>query len=149
MPPRGAPWIGSVGHSDHTVETFFALLAREEVVTLVDVRRFPRSHVVHFDKGHLVRTAKDHGVHYLHLAGLGGKRSVPYPDHMRTTEWQRDLDRLRETAMAARHDGGLAAFMCVERDPAACHRRFIADRLERDGWRVRHFLPDPAQTRLF
>ena len=138
-----------MGHSDHAEAAFFALLARHQVRTLVDVRRFPRSHVAHFDKPALKQACDRHGVRYHHLAGLGGKRAVAYEAHMADPEWLRDHARLRELALAARHEGGLAAFMCVERDPGACHRRFIARRLEADGWRVRHILPDEAQTRLF
>jgi len=37
---------------------------------------------------------------------------------------------------------GLAALLCVERDPEACHRSLIAERLAADhGLRVRHLRP--------
>lgn len=147
--PTGATWIASVGHSDHTQASFIDLLRHASVVALVDVRHFPRSRVQHFDKVPLARLAAQHGIVYHHLQGLGGKRSASYVEHMATDEWRRAYDRLREIALAARHDGGIAAFMCVERDPGRCHRRSIAERLETDGWRVRHLLPDPAQTRLY
>jgi hypothetical protein len=41
--------------------------------------------------------------------------------------------------------GGPAALLCVERDPEACHRSLIAERLEREhGVRVAHLRPAPA-----
>lgn len=150
VPPQGdAPWIASIGHSDHDPDTFFALLAWHKVVAIVDVRKFPRSHVVQFNKPELAAETKRRGLAYHHLEGLGGKRDIAYPEHMESGIWSRAYGRLREIALSARHAGGLAVFMCVERDPARCHRRFVAERLERDGWRVLHILPDTAQTRLF
>jgi len=41
--------------------------------------------------------------------------------------------------------GSLAALLCVERDPEACHRSLIAARLERDwNFEVEHLRPPPA-----
>ncbi len=39
-----------------------------------------------------------------------------------------------------------AAFLCAERDPNNCHRRFIAQALYDRGWRVRHII-DIDETR--
>ncbi|MEM7530985.1 MAG: DUF488 domain-containing protein [Chloroflexota bacterium] len=46
------------------------------------------------------------------------------------------LDELPEEAK-------VVAFFCVEREPAACHRSLVADRLVRElGWDVAHILPE-------
>ena len=40
-----------------------------------------------------------------------------------------------------------AVLMCVESDPAACHRSLIAAGLQRMGWRVDHILPEASSLR--
>lgn len=148
-PAGDAPWIASIGHSDHELDAFFALLDENGVVVLVDVRSHPRSYVERFSKPNLAASCRERGVGYHHLPTLGGLRDVPYATHMATPGWGAGYDRLRELAWQSIHAGGLVAFLCVERDPGDCHRRHIAKRLEVDGWRVRHILPDAGQTRLF
>lgn len=40
-------------------------------------------------------------------------------------------------------EAGLPALLCVERDPEACHRSLVAERLEREhGFKVTHLRPD-------
>ena len=141
--------IASVGHSDLPEGRFFARLAAHRVRAVVDVRSHPVSHVGHFNKDPLAAACAGHGVAYHHLPGLGGKRAVPYPAHMQTEDWERGYARLAEIGRAADQGGALAAFLCVERDPADCHRRFIAARLEADGWEVLHILHDARQARLW
>ena len=47
-----------------------------------------------------------------------------------------------EPLVARLPDEGGAAFLCVERDPEACHRSLITDRLEREhGVAVEHLRP--------
>jgi uncharacterized protein (DUF488 family) len=60
--------------------------------------------------------------------------------HRYTTEI---LDRADLTPIvAAPPGGGLAALLCVEADPQACHRSLIAQRLtERYGVTIRHLRP--------
>ena len=51
---------------------------------------------------------------------------------------QADLERI----VLELPERGLAALLCVERDPEACHRSLIAERLAADhGLRVRHLRP--------
>ncbi|MBW3582851.1 MAG: DUF488 domain-containing protein, partial [Euryarchaeota archaeon] len=125
----GRPRIRSIGHSDHETDAFFALLAAHGTATLVDVRTHPKSHHERFSKKHLAPTCRDRGVTYHHLPGLGGKREGTYRAHMESAEWKADYARLKAIALAALHQGHTAAFLCVERDPGDCHRRYIAERL--------------------
>ncbi len=53
---------------------------------------------------------------------------------------QADLLPIAETAAAS-----LPALLCVERDPEACHRSLIAERLSREwGLEAIHLRPTPA-----
>ena len=54
---------------------------------------------------------------------------------------QVDLDPLVAELPAA----GASALLCVERDPEACHRSLVAERLSEEyGLSVVHLLPDPT-----
>ena len=90
------------------------------------------------------------GIEYVHLKGLGGRRdpspSSPhtalrvtafrgYADHMSTTEFASDYERL--VALASER---ATAFMCAETLWWRCHRRLIADRLTIDGLDVVHLV---------
>jgi uncharacterized protein (DUF488 family) len=59
-----------------------------------------------------------------------------YADHMASEEFGRGLAKLQE--LARRVPTGV---MCAEADWRRCHRRLIADALQREGWRVRHIQP--------
>jgi uncharacterized protein (DUF488 family) len=55
------------------------------------------------------------------------------------------LDRVDLEPIVRWIGGSLAALLCVERDPEACHRSLIAARLERDwGLEVEHLRPPHA-----
>jgi hypothetical protein len=44
----------------------------------------------------------------------------------------------------------IVALFCVEREPAACHRSLLADRLAKDlGLPARHLLPVPLSSSHF
>lgn len=76
-------------------------------------------------------------------AGVGKRaRSELAPEY--AERYTREiLDRVDLPAfVAGLPKGGAAALFCVERDPEACHRSLIAERLERDfGVSVEHLRP--------
>ena len=149
MAPRT---LFTIGHSDHPITDFLALLGEVHVSTVVDVRAWPRSQrYPHFDTERLREALEGEGMVY-HWAGrqLGGKRD-PLPnshhtaliddglrgfaDHMDSDAFQRAATQL--IALAGR---GSVAVMCAERDPARCHRSLLADYLTLKGVQVVHLL---------
>ena len=70
-----SPSIFTIGHSNHPLDRFLALLARHEVEVLVDIRRFPgsRKHP-HFNRDNLAVALQETGVEYRWLEALGGRR---------------------------------------------------------------------------
>ena len=70
-----SPFIFSIGHSNHPLDRFLALLAQQEVETLVDIRRFPgsRKHPP-FHQDNLAAALPKSGVDYHWLEALGGRR---------------------------------------------------------------------------
>jgi uncharacterized protein (DUF488 family) len=81
MPPA----VLTIGHSNHPLDRFLALLARHEVEALVDIRRFPgsRKHP-HFNRDNLAAALPKSGVEYRWLEALGGRR--PRQQGLRSTD---------------------------------------------------------------
>ncbi len=140
--------IWTLGHSNHSVETFLGLLEGSAIRLVADVRRFPgsRRHP-QFRREALERHLGEAGIAYGHLADLGGRRSArapdspntgwrvesfnAYADYMNTPAFQAALAELERLASAQR-----AAILCAEALPWRCHRRLIADALIVRGWTV-------------
>jgi uncharacterized protein (DUF488 family) len=141
--------VFTIGHSTHEAHAFVALLLRHEVRCVADVRAYPSSRrVPQFNSGPLERTLRGHGIDYLHLPELGGRRRAVrrsknagwendqfrgYADHMRTSEFEAGLERLLGLARER-----TTAVMCAEAAWWRCHRRMIADALLVSGSRVFH-----------
>ena len=131
--------VYSLGHSSRTVEQFLGILTHHEIARLVDVRRFPESRRhPHFSRKALSDRVKEVGVVYTHLGHfLGGYTKTTYEDHMRTEDFHRGFEQLKDVARQER-----TAIMCAEKLPWQCHRRFITQRLMQNGWQVINILDE-------
>jgi uncharacterized protein (DUF488 family) len=143
--------IYTIGHSTRDLDHFLALLQREGVQRLADVRTFPASRrVPHFNRDPLARSLAEAGVTYSHHPRLGGRRAASaesrntgwrnagfrgYADYMEGAEFAAGLDELLVVAAEAP-----TAIMCAEAVPWRCHRSLIADALTVRGLDVRHIL---------
>lgn len=143
--------IYTVGHSTHSIEVFVGILKSFDVEAIGDVRGYPASkRYPHFNKVNLSRFLTRSGISYTHLKGLGGfrkpKLNTPntyfksetfrgYADHMRSEEFESELQNLFELASYNR-----TALMCAESSPENCHRKLIADMLATRDVEVIHIL---------
>ncbi|HEX2647448.1 MAG TPA: DUF488 domain-containing protein [Candidatus Dormibacteraeota bacterium] len=131
------------------MEEFAALLSRNGVVLLIDVRTVPASRrMPHFAKAALERSLPELGIVYEHAPDLGGLRK-PKPDSI-NTGWRNvsfrgyaDYMQTGQFGAANEHLDDLArtrttAIMCAEAVPWRCHRSLIADALTVRGVEVRH-----------
>jgi uncharacterized protein (DUF488 family) len=141
----------TIGHSTRTLDDFIALLKREGVSHLVDVRAFPTSkRYPHFNQSNLTESLAANGIRYTHFPELGGRRKVRrdshntlwrnagfrgYADYMETREFSNALDDLLELASSEP-----TAIMCAEAVPWRCHRSLISDAAVARGFRVYHIL---------
>lgn len=149
-PHKGPIW--TVGHSNHDIDAFLALLERSGIERIADVRRFPGSRrLPHFGADALRETLAGHGIGYAHLPALGGRRGRPaadspntgwrvaqfaaYADYMQSGAFRQGLRELERIA-SERH----TAMMCAEALPWRCHRRLVADALIVEGWAVRDIM---------
>jgi uncharacterized protein (DUF488 family) len=149
------PTIATVGVYGATLERFLHALADADVRVILDVRqrrgvRGPEYSWANSQR--LQRALADAGLGYRHFRELApttelrhlqyaiddaagvGKRSrkelaPEYIERYRHEILERaDLDELLD----ALPEDGIGALMCVERDPEACHRSLIAERLAQE-----------------
>jgi uncharacterized protein (DUF488 family) len=135
--PQMAPTIYTIGSSTRTWEEFLAVLVAYGIKALADVRAFPVSgRYPHFTREHMEAALPAAGMRYHWLGeSLGGYRAGGYEAHMQSETYQAGLAELERIARACP-----TAFLCAERFPWKCHRRFIGETLQSRGWRVAHIL---------
>jgi len=135
------PEIFSIGHSNHAIGHFLALLRQHEIAALADVRSRPYSRFnPQFNRESLAGSLRSAGISYVFLGEeLGGKRDgVTYAEIAASDGFRRGLERLREGAAKLR-----IVFMCAERQPLDCHRTLLVSRhLKAPDLVIRHILAD-------
>ena len=128
--------IYTLGTSNRAPEEFVGLLKTYEIQRIIDVRRFPTSMFDHFKKGNLISMLESRGFQYTYQGDkLGGYRNGGYKSYMETDPFQKALARVERMA-----EKEPSAIVCAERLPWRCHRRFIANELEKRGWKIVHIL---------
>ena len=139
----------TVGHSNHTIEDFIALLRQHRVEILVDTRSKPfSSRHPQFGKQVLAALLDDAGIIYCFLGDkLGGRPkdrslydSSGKPDYDKIANSDAYQEGLENLVDLARNDATVA-IMCSEGDYKECHRYNLVSRsLAIDGVEVRHIL---------
>jgi uncharacterized protein (DUF488 family) len=126
----------SIGHSNHPLETFLALLRRHRIEVLVDARSHPYSRFAsHFDTGSLKKAVVEAGMKYLFLGKeLGGRPEgdefydaqghVLYSRVAESPEFLEGIRRLETGVTRYR-----VALLCSEENPSGCHRRLLVGRV--------------------
>ena len=146
-PSRAVLTVLTIGHSTRSIEEFLSILAAHGVERLVDVRSIPKSRrVPQFNSDALAASLRAHGIGYVHLQTLGGRRHAKkdsvntgwrntsfrgYADYMATNEFRSGLERLLALAREER-----TVIMCAEAVPWRCHRSLIGDALLIGGVQV-------------
>jgi uncharacterized protein (DUF488 family) len=139
------PAIFTIGHSNRQWEEFARLLEDHDIVSIADVRRYPRSKFCpQFNKENMSRELLMKNIEYTHIEKLGGRRKEidhisiydnsgwqnksfkSYADYMVTSSFREGIKEL--LLLLTKCDYSLA-IMCSEAVPWRCHRRLIADYL--------------------
>ncbi len=146
MGPKHMTRLFTIGYQGASVEGFIAALKTAGVETLIDVRAVPASRRREFSKRNLAASLEAAGLTYVHLASLGNPKEGRdaakagrlngykriYTEHLASEPAQQALTRAAEIATAAP-----SCLMCLEADPAFCHRSMAAARLaEERGFEV-------------
>jgi uncharacterized protein (DUF488 family) len=126
----------TLGHSNHTMETWLALVRQHKIEVVVDTRSSPHSkYVPQFDRELIQQALEAIGVRYLFLgAELGGRPANPaYYDAAGHVLYSRLRADARFKTALARLEAGIEKFtvalLCGEEDPAHCHRRLLIGRV--------------------
>ena len=150
--PGSAPTVATIGYEDATVPRFLDALREAGVVVLVDVRAVAGSRRPGFAKTKLAANVVGIGIGYLHLRGLGtpaegraaaragrtDQMQAIFMEHLDTPAAQAELEALAELV----RDGRRVCLLCLEADPAHCHRSLVAHALaERVPIQVQHLRP--------
>lgn len=134
------PSIATIGYEDATVERFQQVLREAGVELLVDVRAVASSRRPGFAKSRLAENVGEIGIDYLHLRALGtpaeGRAAARaghheemhaiFRDHLQTLQAQEELHALAELVRSGRR----VCLLCLEADPAHCHRSIVAEALD-------------------
>ncbi|MGZ3182328.1 MAG: DUF488 domain-containing protein [Telluria sp.] len=147
--------VSTIGHSNRPLEDFLALLLRNDIDCVLDIRTVPKSrHNPQFGQDQLPAALFAAGLGYRYLPGLGGLRHARkdspnagwrnasfrgYADYMQTPEFADNVDVVACLARQAR-----VALMCAESVPWRCHRSMVADALLVRGIEVRHIIGPQA-----
>ena len=144
-----SPRILTIGHSNHPLERFLALLSKHGVTAVADVRSAPYSRFCpHFNRDVLTTALKESGIRYSYLGReLGGRSDDPmcyqdgqiqYERVARTDVFRKGVARVVSGAESFR-----VALMCAEKEPLDCHRTLlVAPALVALGVEVGHILAD-------
>jgi uncharacterized protein (DUF488 family) len=140
--------IYTVGHSNHPIERFLALLRRHGIALLADVRSTPYSRFnPQFRRDALAGALAQNAIEYLFLGEELGARSkdrscyddagrVSYQKLANTELFRQGIEHLLAAARSR-----TTAIMCAEKDPLDCHRTILVARaLEARGEKIAHIL---------
>ena len=151
--------VYTIGHSTRTLDELVAALQAHRIATLVDIRAFPMSRrLPHFNRESLEVELPKHGIAYVWMKELGGRRRKMrddspntglrndsfrnYADYMLTPEFEQAIERLLMLAEQSN-----TAIMCAERVYFQCHRMLVSDYLTAHGHIVLHIDDDRHPTR--
>ena len=147
--PEPAP-IWSIGHSNHELPAFVALLRGAGVEVIADVRSQPYSRFnPQFNRETLRAALLEAEIDYVFLGDeLGGRPSEPgcydadgHVLYDKVAETDRFRDGLSRLVAGSRNFR--VAMMCSEGDPSNCHRHLLVScALTADGIPVTHVLAD-------
>lgn len=130
--------VYSLGTSTRTIEEFMGILTAYDVEVVADVRSFPQSRFPHFQQAELTTHLREGEIDYVYLGKeLGGYRRGGYESYVGTTSYNQGLEKLEAIAQRS-----TTAFICAERLPWRCHRRFIGASLGERGWAVVHIIEE-------
>lgn len=144
----------TIGHSNHEISRFLALLRLHGITALGDVRSHPYSrYLPQYCRDNLKNTLADAGLAYVFLGKELGARSDNPACYLKGKV---QYDRLaRESCFAEGirrvvqgMDRYRIALLCAEKDPIECHRALlVARRISEAGFAVAHIHADGSLER--
>jgi uncharacterized protein (DUF488 family) len=134
--------IFTIGYEGATVSEFLAALRKAGVERVIDVRALPLSRRPGFSKSSLRAALEEAGVEYVHLKALGtpseGRIAARLGRHADLKRIYAGQLELPEAMVQSEQMLELAlekptALLCMEREPAHCHRTLLLDAVAADA----------------
>jgi uncharacterized protein (DUF488 family) len=128
--------IHTAGYQGLTLDEFTNKLAGAGIRTLIDVRKTPFSRIKGFSRTSLKTQMNNAGIDYIHMPELGVESS--WRNNLNTPEDHKALlERYKAEVLSNRktelrtitellESGQTIVLVCMEKDPAACHRTMVA-----------------------
>ena len=126
--------IFTIGYEGTTVPEFIAALKKAGVHQVIDVRALPLSRRPGFSKSALKAALEEAGIEYVHLKALGtpaegrtAARAGRHADMARIYAGQLELPEaiVQSAQMLELAAEKPSALLCMEREPAHCHRTLL------------------------
>jgi uncharacterized protein (DUF488 family) len=142
--------IFTIGYEGATVGEFITALHSARVERLIDVRALPLSRRPGFSKSSLRASLEESAIEYIHLKALGtpsegrtAARAGRHADMARIYSGQLELpEAIAQSALMlelAREKP--TALLCMERDPAVCHRTLLIDAVAAEAEVIHLYAP--------
>ena len=134
--------IFTIGYEGTTVPEFIAALKKAGVERVIDVRALPLSRRPGFSKSALRSALEQAGIDYVHLKALGtpadGRAAARAGRHAELERIYAGQLELPEAMVQGAQMMELArerpsALLCMEREPAHCHRTLLLRAVARDA----------------
>jgi uncharacterized protein (DUF488 family) len=134
--------IFTIGYEGTTVAEFLAALQKAGVERVIDVRARPLSRRPGFSKTALRGALEEAGIEYVHLKALGtpadgrtAARAGRHADMARIYAGQLELPEamMQSAQMLELAREKPSALLCMEREPAHCHRTLLLNAVAGDA----------------
>jgi uncharacterized protein (DUF488 family) len=134
--------IFTIGYEGTTVAEFLIALQKAGVERVIDVRALPLSRRPGFSKTALRGALEEAGIEYVHLKALGtpadgrtAARAGRHADMARIYAGQLELPEamMQSAQMLELAREKPSALLCMEREPAHCHRTLLLNAVAGDA----------------
>jgi uncharacterized protein (DUF488 family) len=130
----------TVGYEGRTPDELIRELKAHQVTVLVDVRLTPLSRKPGLSKTRLTEALRRRGIRYVHLRALGNPPENRVGLRAGSKSSQRRFQTLLKTKVgieamqlvADLMNDETVALLCFEREHATCHRRLVAEEIQRE-----------------
>ncbi len=129
----------TIGYEKKDIESFIDMLIASGVEVVIDIRANPYSRIKDFSKKTLAAHLEKSGIEYLHAGELGSPKDLR--DKVRDdddyeyffVEYEKYLDTQKHVLddLARSFAGRAICLMCQEADENRCHRKSVAERLNK------------------
>lgn len=144
-PVDSVPGFFSIGYEEKDIDRFLDIIIHNDIQLVADVRYNPFSMQFSYVKSRLEKSLSKVNIGYVHMPELGipseyRKGLNDSTDYIKLFEnYRKDIltDDKLEKLLKISH-GKRVTLLCMERDPACCHRGIISAKLEHRGYGVTH-----------